>query len=206
MRRDEKLAAFRAGEIRRKRGRRIGIGAAIVGVVAAGALLVASIVLAPQRPPSATYTGSPDASITGLNVFANGATHVDTPVTYAQTPPAGGNHSQIVLNCGVYTEPVPNENAVHSLEHGAVWVTYSSSLSEQDLTALRALIPSSYAILSPFEGLPSPIVLSAWNAQLEVTSPNDERIVSFFEKYWQSPNAPEPGAPCSGGVTGGGRV
>ena len=54
--------------------------------------------------------------------------HTTQPVTYEQTPPVGGDHNPTWLNCGVYTAPVPNELAVHALEHGAVWVTYRSDL------------------------------------------------------------------------------
>lgn len=103
------------------------------------------------------------------------------------------------LNCGIYDQPVPNENAVHSLEHGAVWVTYDAdALSSDDLAKLEAELPSSYVILSPYDGIDSPIVLSNWNNQLKLDSVDDERIGQFFEEYWRSQNVPEPGASCSG--------
>ena len=101
---------------------------------------------------------------------------------------------------------MPNENAVHSLEHGALWVTYDPALSDGDVDALRSKLPSTYAILSPFEGLPSPIVLSGWNTQLQVDDVDDERITAFIEEYWQSENVPEPGAPCTGAFEAPGRV
>ena len=37
-------------------------------------------------------------------------------------------------------------------------------------------------------------------------TPDDERIADFVAKYWQSPQAPEPGAACTGGLDGPGRV
>src|SRR5215475_12613712 len=67
-------------------------------------------------------------------------THVQGRVSYPQTPPVGGPHNPAVLNCGIYTSPVPNENAVHSLEHGAVWVTYRPGLSAAEVTALQNLV------------------------------------------------------------------
>ena len=80
------------------------------------------------------------------------------------------------LNCGIYSDPVPNVYAVHSLEHGAIWVTYDpTKLSADALAALREHLPSTYVILSPYVGIPSPIVLSGWNVQLRVDSPDDPR-------------------------------
>src|SRR5690606_16203784 len=50
-----------------------------------------------------------------------GRNHVEARVEYQQSPPAGGDHNQTWLNCGIYDAPVPNHHAVHSLEHGAIW-------------------------------------------------------------------------------------
>ena len=123
----------------------------------------------------------------------------DRTVDYAQTPPAGGDHNAVWLNCGVYTEPVPNENAVHDLEHGAVWVTYDpAQVSDDDVAKLEALLPSTYSVLSPYEDMDTPIAVSAWNAQLKVDSADDERIEQFIRAYWRSTNAPEPNAACTG--------
>lgn len=199
-----KLEEFRRKEARSKRNRRIGIASAIVAAVAVVAVVVVSIVLTPQ--PKEYTAGGTGAEIEGVETFDNESQHVEGVVDYPQTPPAGGSHNPAWLNCGVYTEPVPNENAVHSLEHGAIWVTYDPSLSDADLSALKAELPSSYIVLSPFDGLPSPVVLSGWNVQLAVDSVDDERISTFLEEYWKSQNVPEPGALCTGAVDAPGKV
>jgi len=202
--RARKLEEHRKREARARRNRRIGIGAAIAGGVAIVALIVTTVVLTPQPP---TYTvGGEGAEIEGVETFENEAAHVDGVVDYEQIPPAGGPHNSAWLNCGVYTEPVPSENAVHSLEHGALWVTYDPALSDGDVDALRSKLPSTYVILSPFEGLPSPVVLSGWNTQLQLDDVDDERIAAFIEEYWQSQNVPEQGAPCTGAIDGPGKV
>ena len=202
--RERKLAEFRKQEARRKRNRTIAIGSAIVVGVVVVALLVVSFVLIPQ--PASYSAGGSGADVEGVETFENTSAHVTGAVDYAQTPPAGGEHNPAWLNCGVYTESVPNENAVHSLEHGALWVTYDPSLSSSDLDALKAKLPSTYVILSPFDGLPSPIVLSGWNVQLQVDEADDPRIAQFFEEYWKSDLVPEPGALCTGGVDAPGKA
>jgi Protein of unknown function (DUF3105) len=142
-----------------------------------------------------------NASIPGVVTYANLArTHVPGHVTYPQNPPVGGPHNPVWLNCGIYDQPVPNENAVHSLEHGAVWITYRPDLSPAAVTQLQNLARGhSYVILSPYSGLPAPVVASAWGVQLKVQSASDPRLGQFVTKYEQGSQAPEPGAACSGG-------
>ena len=151
-------------------------------------------------PQAANYSaGGTGAEVEGVETFENTSDHVQGAVDYPQTPPAGGQHNPAWLNCGVYDEPVPNENAVHSLEHGAVWVTYDPRRSPTTRSStLESTLPSTYVILSPFDGLPSPIVLSGWNSQLQVDEADDPRIAEFLEEYWKSQDVPEPGASCTG--------
>lgn len=196
-----KLAEYQKQLTRRRRSNilwwTVGILAAIVVV----ALVWASFAFAPQPDPVAEYDeGSEGAAVEGVETFSNRTDHVEGTVDYEQNPPAGGPHNAIWLNCGVYSEPVPNENAVHSLEHGAVWVTYDPALTDDDLDTLREWLPSSYAILSPYEGMDTSVAVTAWNTQLKVDSVSDDRIGDFFEEYWRSQNAPEPGAACTGGI------
>ncbi len=202
--RARKLEEFKKREARARRIRRIVIWSSVAVVVAVVGLLVTAIALTPQ-PPSYTVGGE-GAVIDGVETFDNAAGHVEGAVVYPQTPPAGGEHNQMWLNCGIYEQPVPNENAVHSLEHGAIWVTYDPEIEASELDALRAKLPSTYVVLSPFDGLPSPIVLSGWNTQLQLDAADDPRIAEFFEEYWQSQNAPEPGAPCTGAFDAPGKV
>ena len=78
--------------------------------------------------------------------------HVAGPVAYSVTPPVGGDHSPVWLNCGVYDRPVPNERAVHDLEHGAVWVTYRPSLPATEVPSSRPSRPSSRPSARPGPG------------------------------------------------------
>ena len=143
----------------------------------------------------------PDLAAVKSFEYDSGA-HSQEPVAYKESPPVGGEHNPVWLNCGVYDTPVPKENAVHSMEHGAVWITYQPDLAPADVDKLKDLAPDTYAVLSPFEGLSSPVVISAWGKQLALTGVNDNRLEAFIKDYRQGPQTPEPGALCTGGTDG----
>lgn len=128
--------------------------------------------------------------------------HVTKAVVYPMTPPVGGDHSPVWENCNgdVYTSQIKNENAVHSLEHGAVWVTYNEQASAADIQALATKVRKTpYTLMSPFKNQSSPITLSAWGHQLNVQKESDPRVAEFLGKYVQGEQTPEPGAACTGG-------
>ena len=141
-------------------------------------------------------------ALTGLKTYPRLARdHVTGTVVYPQTPPVGGKHSAIWQNCGVYTAPVHNENAVHSLEHGAMWITYRPDLPAAEIaTIVNDVSGQPYGLVSPYPGLPSPIVATAWGVQLKLSSASDPRLKSFVETYKSGSHAPEPGGECTGGT------
>jgi hypothetical protein len=196
----EKLAEYQRQLAKRRRSKLVWWvvgGAAAVIVIG---LIVASVVFAPA-PPREYEAGSAGATIEGVETFEHVTEHVEGTVEYDQTPPAGGKHNAVWLNCGIYNQAVPNENAVHAMEHGAVWVTYDpADISGDQLSKLKSLLPSTYVVLSPYEGMDTPIAVTNWNHQLKVDSVDDERIPEFLEEYWRSQNVPEPNAACTGAL------
>jgi hypothetical protein len=172
---------------KRQRWLRIGIPAAAVVVV-----LVALI-----------FTRAGGAAIEGLLDFgAQERGHDQGVVIEASSlPPVGGTHSPQWQNCGIYDEPIDAKNGIHSMEHGAVWVTYHPDLASGEVEILReAVRGQSYVLMSPFPGLASPVVLTAWGIQLEVEEASDDRVNQFISEYRLGPQTPEFGAPCDGGI------
>jgi hypothetical protein len=209
-RRAEKVAALKKQQDRARRNRLIGIITASVAAAAVVALVIGIVVTSgtPKQDPD-------DITIQGLQTWDSlPSTHVEGTVDYAakyqgMSPPAGGEHNAMWLNCGIYDQPQPNENAVHDLEHGAVWITYDEAkVTGDDLSDLRKYAESfgGYVTMSPYEGLDTAVALSAWGAQVKVDTVEDPRIKQFMAKYWKSPNAPEAGAACTGALEGEGRV
>jgi len=126
--------------------------------------------------------------------------HVEGEVEYVTSPGVGGNHAAGWQNCGFYTVPLIEEQAVHSLEHGAVWITYNDSTTDIDKLVLETIsLKEEHTLVSPYPGQESPIVMSAWGRQVSLESLDDPLFEQFIDMYrGEGPTTPEPGAACSG--------
>ncbi|PND50878.1 MULTISPECIES: DUF3105 domain-containing protein [Rhodococcus] len=183
----------------------------VVAVVALVAVIAASII--PKYQDSqALAEWTPSESNQDPSTAIEGVVTVDYPagqhigstqrVAYDQSPPFGGPHDAIWATCTgtVYPEAIRTENAVHSLEHGAVWITYNPDLVDQaGVDALAAKVDGkSYLMMSPYPGLDAPIALQSWGHQLKVDAADDERIDHFIASLRLNRYAyPEVGASCS---------
>lgn len=148
-------------------------------------------------PPSTG--GEAVDGIEGVRVIpAPSRDHVETPVQYETSPPAGGAHFPVWQTCGFYSVVIPEETAVHSLEHGAVWVTYRPDAPAGELADLEALVArATHLLASPYDQA-SPFVVTAWEHQLDLESLTDPRFGQFVETYLE--RGPELGATCAGGI------
>lgn len=200
----------KAERARERRNRILTIAASTVvvaGLVVGGVVLVKS-----QSDKDSTASDSKSAKghfVTGKDGVETwkgtlGRTHVTKTVKYPMEPPVGGDHNQVWMNCNgdVYTKAVNNMNAVHSLEHGAVWVTYNSKAKDADVKALAAKVKKTpYTLMSPVEDQKDPIMLSAWGKQRTVTGASDPNVDKFFAEFVQGKQTPEPGAACTNGLS-----
>ncbi|HEX5597656.1 MAG TPA: DUF3105 domain-containing protein [Micromonosporaceae bacterium] len=129
--------------------------------------------------------------------------HRPGPITYSILPPVAGPHNGVWQNCmgDVYDAPIANEHAVHSLEHGAVWVTYRSDLPKDQVEVLAKKVRGNeFMMMSPVNDLDKPVSLQAWGYQLKVDNVNDGRIDEFI-KVLRVRASVEPGATCARGIT-----
>ena len=131
---------------------------------------------------------------------AAGANHDDSlQIDFGGLPPLGGPHASTWQNCGIYLDPVLPQYAIHSMEHGAVWITYHPDLSGDEVAALQAVVRGQPEILlSPYPDQAAPVVLTVWDRQLVLDSANDSRIEEFIGRY-RNRSGPEANASCLGG-------
>jgi uncharacterized protein DUF3105 len=130
--------------------------------------------------------------------------HVSGVIKYDATPPVGGNHSPYWADCAgtVYPNAIANENAVHMLEHGAVWITYNPTLPANEIATLANYVNGQDRMaMSPYPDLPSGslITVQAWGYQLSgVQSASDPRIQKFIDALRFNPKTtPEYGSGVS---------
>ncbi|MDI9938907.1 DUF3105 domain-containing protein [Rhodococcus sp. IEGM 1351] len=186
------------------------IGAVVIIVGLIGIIAYNMVPRAVEKAEAQRYAPSadnpdPSSAIAGVTeVEYPAGNHIQAPqrVAYDQSPPFGGAHDQYWATCTgiVYPEPIRTENAVHSLEHGAVWVAYNPDLlGADDVTALASNVDGKpYTLMSPYPSLDAAISLQSWGHQLKLDDASDPRITQFVTALSQNPNTyPEAGASCS---------
>ncbi|MBT2449875.1 DUF3105 domain-containing protein [Streptomyces sp. ISL-43] len=194
----------RADQMRDRRNKAIAITAS--AAIVAGLIGFGAWVMIDQQDKKDAKEAAAKAPVNGEQTWDAaklGRKHVDTPVKYEMNPPVGGDHSPRWMNCNgdVYKNPLPEVNAVHSLEHGAVWVTYNEKADKADVETLAGTVAKTpYTLMSPAKEQTGTIMLSAWGKQLTVEKADDPRVAQFFTKYVQGPQTPEPGAACTNGL------
>ncbi|UOY01383.1 DUF3105 domain-containing protein [Blastococcus sp. PRF04-17] len=178
------------------------IAAAIAVVVFAAAVITYAVIKVNEA--NANRIESVD-EIEGIRSYdyAAGQEHVVTTVEYSESPPVGGPHAPPPdwADCTgtVYDVDIRHENAVHSLEHGAVWVTYNpDEVTDEDIATLAELVENEPGrMLSPYVGQDSPVSIQSWGHQLKVDDATDERLKQFADFLTlNSEFTPEPGASC----------
>lgn len=143
---------------------------------------------------------APEEAVTNYTYV--GSQHSNDPQTYSEAPPVGGIHNPVWQNCAYYAAPINNENGVHALEHGAIWIAYTPDLPQDQIDKLKSIAEGQdYILVSPYAGLDSPVVASSWNHQIKLTGASDPDLTRFIKTYKQGPDTPEPGASCSGGTS-----
>lgn len=127
--------------------------------------------------------------------FSNqGQTHINNGAAhdpYNSNPPTSGSHYTQPANWGVYQTPLMDEQALHNLEHGGIWISYKN-IDDDTKGKLETIAKANGGsiIMSPRETNDSKIALASWT-RLEKLDAYDEGKVLEFIKANKN-KSPEP--------------
>ena len=181
-----------------RRVRRLGI---LFVVSILGLIIILGLVL-PGVLPGPTHTFERGGEGPGTLLVNQGRNHFEPGETaqvgyYNSTPPTSGTHSPSWERCGVFEVPIPDELQVHNLEHGFVLIQYDTE-DESVISSLERVVGTltgypDYLILAPYEGMGSPITLTAWNVIQHLDTVDEDKIRAFDRAY--RGRGPEVGVP-----------
>ncbi len=112
-------------------------------------------------------------------------------IPYPSYPPTYGPHWPAPTTWGFHSEVVPDERAVHNLEHGGVVASYNN-IPAESLAALQALLTTypkdKYGevklLIRPYDKIaPGTIALTAWSWIDELTTYDDARVRRFLNAH-----------------------
>ena len=112
-------------------------------------------------------------------------------IPYPSYPPTYGPHWPAPTTWGFHSEVVPDERAVHNLEHGGVVASYNN-IPPDALASLQALITTypkdKYGevklLIRPYDKIPpGTLALTAWNWIDELTTYDGARVRRFMDAH-----------------------
>jgi hypothetical protein len=156
-----------------------------IGILVAGGAIYGLVILSRQSGIVKEQIGE-SFPIQGQTHIAVGATHP----AYNSDPPTSGWHYAQPANWGVYQNELPDEQLIHNLEHGGIWISYKG-IDDATISALEKIAKSeSKIILEPRSKDDAPIVLASWG-RLQKLQIFDEAAVRNFISANKN-QSPEP--------------
>lgn len=146
----------------------------------------------------AGMTASPEPPRPGIEQSDNGNEHVDSKEYGGDQPPTSGPHAGPIA-WGMYDTEVRDDQVIHNMEHGGVYVSYQPGLPKDQIEKLTNLLSEPFSnpkfqpkkvILAPRAANKSPIVLSSWLRSEELESYDQSKIEDYIERNLGK--SPEP--------------
>jgi hypothetical protein len=214
-RRERKEEAPAAREAERKRQARANAFRraatfSVIGVVVIGVITFLGRVAAPTPLPEAAKQAATTAGCGELEIPATSAPgnlHLEQgqSITYDDPPATSGEHapSPLTAQPRVYTSPVDETQAVHTLEHGGVIAYYrlpaEGGVTQEVVDRLKPVVEQANAsYLIPYPSLPQGqgLAITAWNKRMfcpGTIEPDQAATIvqGFIDAYACTSNAPE---------------
>lgn len=126
-------------------------------------------------------------TLLGEKIADQGRTHIahgQPHPSYDSNPPTSGWHwGDETAGPGIKDQAVPDELALHSLEHGAAILWYRADLPQSEVDRLKKVFTeaSGKKIMLPRKELDVPVALTSWNYLLKLEIIDEVKIKEFIE-------------------------
>lgn len=156
----------------------------IVLLLTAGVIVLKGVQNQPQQNAQAQQ-----ASPSGIVDYpSQGQTHIPVGQShppYNSNPPTSGWHYDTPADWGIYDEVLPDETAIHNLEHGGIWISYRDSNDQQTVQALKTIAGgfTDHVILTYRPTDDSLIAVAAWGHLLKLDRVDTNAILNFINLY-----------------------
>lgn len=130
----------------------------------------------------------------GQEFPSQGQTHITPGQShdpYNSSPPTSGPHLAQPANWGVYSAPLQDEQAIHNLEHGGIWISYKN-IDDQTKAQLEVITKANggSVIMSPRDSNDAKIILVSWTRMEKLDSYDKGKILEFIKS--NKNKSPEP--------------
>ncbi|MEK7614545.1 MAG: DUF3105 domain-containing protein [Patescibacteria group bacterium] len=146
------------------------IAALIVGSLGYGIVYLAT---RPEKPRPGVAI-----SILGQEHIPVGTSHPE----YNSNPPTSGSHYAKEAEWGVYQNELPDEQLIHNLEHGGIWISYKPDIDAAIKSELES-IGNKYkgaVVVAPRAKNDSMIALASWGRLEKLDNFDEVKITAFI--------------------------
>jgi len=148
----------------------------VIAVLGLGYWLFQSSNVDPATLPGQAF------EIQGQQHIPQGST--DHPA-YNSNPPTSGWHWPQPANWGAYDTTLPDEQLIHNLEHGGIWISYKPGLDENTVNQLKDFARRYRKIIvEPRPANDANIALAAWGRLQKLDNYSEAEILKFIEAHY----------------------
>jgi hypothetical protein len=169
----------------------------ITGIVAAIVIFAAFVFWRFSTTPLAEIDldDVPDNSVAYESLGRDHINLGDLHDPYNSNPPTSGPHDFTPVRTQFYTQQLADEDLVHNLEHGHIWLSYRDADDTEAIELFReiqSLFPRSIVVTHRPQN-DSRIAVAAWTRLLKLEEPDRNQILAFFRRYFDKAPESVPG-------------
>ena len=188
---EERRRREQRAQARRRNLVTIGIAGVVVALVVAGVVFQRNEEQGPSEPIGASATAAGCTAIEEHEDEGNQHVQDGTDVNYGTLPPTSGSHYGTPATAGFSSEPIPEEQLVHNLEHGQIVIWYRPDAPESAIDQIEQIVDRQQGaqqnalVAAPFDGIDDryTYALSAWGASQSCARVSEAAIDAFRERF-----------------------